>query len=1204
MGQVDWFALRAEVSGCGTAPFGIDTAAVRGRRTYRRAGETGRLSGVTTPEVINFPLPDQAARDQIAGALETNLLVEAGAGSGKTTALVGRMVALIEEGIATADEIAAVTFTRKAAAELRERFQTTLEDRLRKARADGRVDEMETLRLSRALDEIDRLFVGTIHSFCARLLRERPLDVGLDPAFEELPVEERIRLRKTFWSAYLERLARDSDPLLEELSAAGLAPATLDSLFENLVENPDVDFPAGALTPPSMADVGPVRGRLDELVSRAWELMDDLPPAKGWDSFQSKLRRLHFEREITEWNEAPDFFEALSTLCKNPPAHKTTLNRWRDSAMAKTLLGDVNELVVGDTPAHALVHGWFAHRYALALRLCAAAATAFEEHRLRIGKLDFQDLLLLTARLLREQPDVRKYLGRRYRRLLVDEFQDTDPLQAEIILLLATEPDVAVDRDVPVEIEEEGADWRTAVPRDGALFVVGDPKQSIYRFRRADIQLYGFVRSRFEEFGEVVSLSTNFRSRPLIGDLVNDVFSREEYFPEEATDVQAAFERLETRPPTVELPCEGVFTYTIEPERKTNGSAAEDDAARLASWVRARVDSGERLPGDFLVLTRRRPYLDVYARAFEERDLPVDVTGAGVGVEEEIRELEVLLECMIDPSNPVKVVSALVGFFFGIDYDRMVTHRFGGGSFDARHPGHDGDPDVGAALKQLHGWWRASIAQPADVFIGALVSELGLLPYAAAGQLGSLRAGALLYALDAVRAAAAGGDTSLPGGLAALRAALDLKEAEAPLQPGRADAVRLMNLHQAKGLEGTVVVLANPTEMRPRAPDVHVSRGEDGKAVGYLRVSQAQGGYRGSRDLARPEGWSDFESAERRFDEAEEVRLLYVAVTRAREELVVSRWPSGRGSAWGSLDPWLDQHAVPLEMEVVEPEVREPLAVDPDTVARAARDARDRLRTMAEPTYRALPVTALAKASDGEDAPAQPRSGGASKQYRGYTWGSAVHGALAVAASEPGTSALRAACRDLLVEHQRPLDEHGEPIELSELLELVEAVYESELWVRARKADRTLVEVAFASTGRVEEEREPVDLPLAVDTGRAKPQLDLFGAAVEAPDEREESEAGDADNGEIADERAAPTPLALPEETVLEGVVDLAFRETGGWVIADYKTDLGTDPDFPARRERYRRQVDLYADAWRELTGERVKERILFYTAQGRMESW
>jgi ATP-dependent helicase/nuclease subunit A len=154
---------------------------------------------MTDSRVLRLPLPDEGARAKIGTDLESNLLVEAGAGSGKTTALVGRMVALLETGTATADEVAAVTFTRKAAGELRERFQIAIEERLARRRTLGEGDGVASELLARGLDEIDRAFIGTIHAFCARLLRERPLEVGLDPGFEEMEVEERITLRRRFW---------------------------------------------------------------------------------------------------------------------------------------------------------------------------------------------------------------------------------------------------------------------------------------------------------------------------------------------------------------------------------------------------------------------------------------------------------------------------------------------------------------------------------------------------------------------------------------------------------------------------------------------------------------------------------------------------------------------------------------------------------------------------------------------------------------------------------------------------------------------------------------------------------------------------------------------------------------------------------------------------------------------------------------------
>ena len=261
---------------------------------------------------------------------------------------------------------------------------------------------------------------------------------------------------------------------------------------------------------------------------------------------------------------------------------------------------------------------WLAHRYGLAIAFVRRAAMKFAEERLRIGMLSFHDLLMLTARLLREHPDVRRDLGERYRYVLIDEFQDTDPIQAELLFLLASEPD-----------GRRATDWRTVVPRPGALFVVGDPKQSIYRFRRADIVVYNQVRARFEAFGAVLLLTTNFRSRQTLADMVNEVFDHPDRFPREETDRQARFAPMVPHPREASGP-EGVFSYAV-PKARRSRDAASLEADILASWIRARIKKGERRAGDFLVLTRQKAHLDLYARALEERNVTIEVSGAAGG---------------------------------------------------------------------------------------------------------------------------------------------------------------------------------------------------------------------------------------------------------------------------------------------------------------------------------------------------------------------------------------------------------------------------------------------------------------------------------------------------------------------------------------------------------------------------------------------
>lgn len=1122
------------------------------------------------------PPVDEDQRQRVRTQLRTSFLVEAGAGSGKTTLLVDRMVALVESGEAEVARIAAVTFTRKAAAELRERFQVTLERRYRETRPDPAEGE-RAARLRDAIDGIDRAFLGTIHAFCARLLRERPIEAGLDPEFQEAQEAETQLLQERFWTSFVERIISDSDPLVEELARAGLRVDQLRKAFDQMVENLDVEYPADPVAAPGPEEARGVRRVLEKLLDRALALIPDDEPERGWDATQQMVRSLRYTRRFRGWDDLAALFDAAEKMSSRKGF---TLNRWpqpsrKGGAEVKRLRDDLAALGGEAGPIRKHLDRWLAHRYSMAIRLVRRAALEFAEERLRIGLLSFHDLLMLTAQLLREHPEVRRDLGERYRYVLIDEFQDTDPIQAELLFLLASEPGRRAG-----DAGSQPADWRTVVPRPGALFVVGDPKQSIYRFRRADIAVYNQVRARFREFGAVLRLITNFRSRQTVADLVNDVFDDPACFPREETDRQACFAPMVPYPRAPNGP-EGVFDYYV-PKARRNADAARLEAAMLASWIQARIDSGARAAGDFLVLTRKKAHLDLYARALEERNVTIEVSGAQAGPEEELHELALLLETLIDPGNPVNVVAVLTGLFFGLDHEQLAQHALAGGRFDftsrPRDRGRDGDgsagdvPDskVAEALAVLHEWWKESRREPADIVIGRLVDRLGLMPFVASSTLGTLRAGILAFALDSVRAEALRGNASLAGAVEALQAALAWEDAEAPFDPGPGDAVRVMNLHKAKGLQATVVVLANPvqTVSHTRRLDAHTRRDARGRAEAFAAVTAPAGPYR-SWTLAQPLEWSQLAQEEVRFLEAEEQRILYVACTRAREELVVAR-KSGK-SCWDIFDGWLDRHAETLHLAPDVPQSRERMARSAEDLRAETAAAEAGMAAGARPSYEFASITGLAKADEaeageagvqdaagvqGEDHRAEPAQSDdpatlplpERTTLRGYAWGSAVHGTLAAAAQGVEGEALEFVARALLVEHERPLDERGAPAELDELMSLVERVTGSTLWERAGRADLRQPEVPFAV-------RRP-------------------GSG----------------NGDIP--------------RLVEGVIDLAFREADGWVIVDYKTDVGDDPDFPRRRRAYRRQVELYAECWEEVTGEPVKERVLLFTTMDEEERW
>ncbi|HSL69856.1 MAG TPA: UvrD-helicase domain-containing protein, partial [Longimicrobiales bacterium] len=899
---------------------------------------------------------DQAARDRIVAALEVNLLVEAGAGSGKTTAMVQRMVALIVTGTATIDQLVAVTFTRKAAAELRERFQERLEEAFRSAPDQS----PERQRARRALDQLDSCFLGTIHAFCARLLRERPLEAGVSPDFREIYGAEEALLRTEVWNRFLERLAgrqtrsQAGSRLLAKLLEVGIAPRQLFGLFTQVAENGDLRLPAATVAPPNEGELVIVCHTLERLLMEANRLMPRREPEHGWDALQKRVRYLRMSRDERRWDDRSELLNAAAEMVFGDKS--VTLNRWtgdqRHFGLVKDLEAEWAALDESTHPVRRITLHWLAHRYAIVIRFARVAGAYYARERVRRGRLTFQDLLLRTAALLRDNPLICAQLGQRYRFLLIDEFQDTDPVQAEVLFRLASAEPAAT------------RDWLSLRPRAGALFIVGDPKQSIYRFRRADIALYLQVKNHFREYGDVVELTANFRSTGRIGDFVNQAFRTR--FPE-ADDPhlhQATYAPVLTNPARDRDGRVAWYRFDADTGRGWK-HIARPDAARIAPWIRDRIDARERRPQDFLILTRTRHELAMFAHALERENVPYEISGAGIGMEEELRELILLLEALADPGNPVLTLAVLEGLFFGIDHDTLHEHAIRGGHFHLLSKERKGTI-VDDALDQLQRMWELTRVDTADVAIPLIVDELGILPYAAGGELGATRAGALLFALDVLRQGSLVGRTSLADAIDLLETALTREDSEAPLRPGATNVVRVMNLHRAKGLEAPVVVLANPIEASNRAPAIVQHRLPDGSAEGWFAVFDSMSSDR-RKPIARPLDWDVLEAEERLYQEAEEDRLMYVAATRAAQELVIARCEKMEAkSVWRCFHELLDnpELAEPLELQERRPDQRAELTAHPDELHQQLSQLRAAREVQKRPSYRAESITERLKPDD------------------------------------------------------------------------------------------------------------------------------------------------------------------------------------------------------------------------------------------------
>jgi len=1065
-------------------------------------------------------LVDQESRRVSREDLLTNILVEAGAGSGKTQMLAERMAAGIAMGAYKIEDMAAVTFTRKAASELRGRFHIALEKQLRDI---DRIDDsaLRTAaahRLEAALANLERFFAGTIHSFCARLLRERPVESGVSPGFTELDEVQDLELRKRAWREFVTSTRSAGDPTMMALLDADIRPRDLDAAFATICLNEDVEFPAGDADCP---DPGAARKALDAFWTQLQRhLPTEIDPATTCP-IQKAARGFRGQLDVSRYRL--DHPSVVASLLETWDCDSKIIQKWwADSAADKKRLRDLinplHEQFCADTVAPYLSQ-WRQYVYRLSVTLLTRAREYAARERRRLNFLNYGDLLILTARVLRENRDVRCALQRKYRHLFIDEFQDTDPVQAEIAFLLAAD-ETRVDDPATI-------DWRTALLRAGALFVVGDPKQSIYRFRRADIDIYNIVRARFSDpaAGRVLPLTMNFRSVPSLCEWANEVFKTR--FPDEPTQHSPRFAPLEpNRDPST---AGGILTITHSCDRS---EVLDQDAARIAAFIRNEVDAGRRTFSDFLILTRKkRGRIVPYARALEALNIPIEVSGAGAfGESAEVAALTALLRTLADPQDTLTLIGVLRGPFFGASDRDLFAYKQSGGWFSifidpsagSDQPSADTESvaRVRTALETLRQYHRWTRILPAGAALERILEHTGYLALAATAP-GGVEAGDLLHAVDRVRQVVQDGGSLADAAEALEEDAEESNEVESlPLEPGRSDVVRLMNLHKAKGLEGNVVFLADPNGGFPLRVDDHVER-QGHAAYGWFKlVQRSESNPWAGRLLGQHADWPVHELAEMPYRQAEEDRLLYVAATRARELLVVSRWSGNQKlKAWGVLNDFLSgAKELPIPQTASAPSV-EPLDCSKEAqaefaVARIAADeqARRASWSITSPTADAQHIVRITRSADvipDDSTKVVATDTSTHRADAGMAWGTLIHGLLEHAMRH----------RDVTSEDLRRLamwltvDEPQLRTVLDEAIETVQRVATEEFW-RVAKAGEHSEEAPFA-----------------------------FAYA----------------------------------GSLTNGVIDLLFKSDGSWRIRDYKTDLALSP------EAYDEQLTTYRTALREV---------------------
>lgn len=728
--------------------------------------------------------------------------------------------------------------------------------------------------------------------------------------------------------------------------------------------------------------------------------------------------------------------------------------------------------------------------------------------------------------------------------------------------------------------------------------------------------------------------------------------------------------------PSVASEMTGVRKIVLPAVPRNKGEdIAAMDAAVIAEWIRhacGEFRGGQNRavpifkPADFLILFRYKKFMDLYARALEERGVPFEITGSDAFAgAEEIQEIINLARALNDPDNPIYTVAGLRGIFFGVSDEDLVKFQREGGRFNFMTPRLDllkckqlGAANVALGLQRMKEWRGWTLRMPPSAALAKIFEELGILNYLVSKEMGSSRVGNLLKLLEILRNEESKGITAFSGAVAFMEELAEVREIEEiSLTPARTDAVRLMNLHKAKGLEARVVFLANPVGIREHPVEKHVVRTAGVVPEGFFAFSRRVGHQ--TKILSQPVGWEKAAEEEKKYEEAEEQRLMYVAATRAKDMLVISTYEEDLKDrrAWPTLDkapagvaelkkfileisgtrtsPALMKREKALDsrqpFDLVEKSAekaeREKLLVSKTELERARKEIKASVEGAGEPTYLVESVTALARKE--REAPARRRDTG----FR-HRWGRIVHqvleaigsGRLAIfpeAAKEgAGPSGSDRQKLEAFIENILTAEEADFSIREG-LLDYVESILDSPFWARVMKAERRYFEIPFSirtSTRELEEFGRGDIFHSA--SGFTKTALQSGKRGAIGQDGQKFNTWGKTGMSQKSDDGERGN---LP--VILGGTIDLVFWEEGkdgepaGWVIADYKTDkipiseaslarLGREigvemmdkiqaisPEFASIINFYAPQIRLYTRFWGQIVGEPVKESGLYFTS-------
>ncbi|WP_218820808.1 UvrD-helicase domain-containing protein [Haematobacter missouriensis] len=854
---------------------------------------------------VSKVLQDDGARRAAISLHDRSILVEAGAGSGKTAVMAGRIAAMLAEGVAPYS-IAAVTFTELAASELLSRVREfvadlsvgTIATELRVALPDG-LSQAHRDNLAAASAAIDEITCSTIHGFCQRLIKPYPAEADIDPG---AGVMDRNQADLTFLEIVdgwlRERLSGGQGGVLAEmvLHSPGETVALIHKIAENMRRRPTLTAPpvspldghlaafrqATADFASFMEGVAAAEPETVTIVERLTEMAADV--ANG----PNPVTPAGLVRLLTA-RPHPDLCTKTGTFASYRKKGKWAATA-KQAGLSKADGDRLND--TAETHYTSCCDAWVTLAQAVAGHALAALIDEarpilqrYRDHKRASAHLDFDDLIFAARDLLRDHDAVRQALGQRFAYVLVDEFQDTDPLQTEIFWRLCGEP--VDDHD----------DWTRFQIRPGALFLVGDPKQAIYRFRGADVGAYVQARDAFraQDADSLLSISTNFRSCASILTFVNERFEAVL-----SADGQPGFTALDPFHDDRGGLCVAALDIAVadendkasaEQQRDAEADAIAELCARLIEShpIIDRRSGAERpcQPGDIALLAPTGAELWRYEEALERRGIPV-ATQAGKGLfrRQEVQDLIALTRVLADRRDTLALGAVLRGPLVGLTEENLLDIIWGLPRSEEQpdriprldlsiDPAFIMHPLARDVIERLQSLSRRGNSTTPHELLSQAVDALRIRPLLLErhrGQAERALANVDLY-------------LSLSTGYAVrgLRAFSEAMTAawsdEARAVEGRPDAqeeaVALFTMHAAKGLEWPIVIPIN-TMTGVMAPDnAIIERHTETFYCPVLGVT--------------PEGYETARQAEKDELDRERIRLWYVAATRARELLVLPR---------------------------------------------------------------------------------------------------------------------------------------------------------------------------------------------------------------------------------------------------------------------------------------------------------------------------